>query len=214
MDKKLQALSLLRDCEAGIRGLIEEAVAERDYRQLGPLAAYASAVALISVDHAPHGGLLNADTQSPAEWSGKVRLGLPSPPAVALPEQETSPLVVSNAASYPMFVRAVDRLIKIGWSKKDKAVYEHRASAQAVTAVFLKLAAAARKRGYIKPEDLLPVALEDGSDVPSYQVYLVLAWLRSLEVLVRHGNDGYKILRKPLNEAEFKKLWEMTTTRN
>lgn len=63
---------------------------------------------------------------------------------------------------------------------------------------------------FVRIEEMLPVTVKDSEEVPSYQVYLVLAWLRELGVLERVGNEGYR-----LGETNFdtKSLWDQTPER-
>ena len=45
-------------------------------------------------------------------------------------------------------------------------------------------------------EDILPVEDLGGDPVPHYQCYLILAWLRSIQLVERHGRLGYSVARK------------------
>jgi hypothetical protein len=41
-------------------------------------------------------------------------------------------------------------------------------------------------------EQILPVRdPEQDADVPSYQAYLIIAWLRKENLIVQHGRQGY-----------------------
>lgn len=78
----------------------------------------------------------------------------------------------------------------MGWSKKDGAVYEHRTDKDIALAVSLYLAETPKDRTF-RMDDLLPIEIE-GNQVPLYQAYLVLAWLRELELIIKQGKDGYQ----------------------
>jgi hypothetical protein len=56
----------------------------------------------------------------------------------------------------------------------------------------------------------LPVHGQDGEEVPSYQVYLVVAWMRELGALERVGNEGYRVSEANLSVSS---LWEKTIER-
>ena len=56
-------------------------------------------------------------------------------------------------------------------------------------------------------DEVLPVRAADGLDVPSYQAYLVVAWLRAIGAVERIGNDGYTARADRLAPSEIDKLW-------
>jgi hypothetical protein len=118
-----------------------------------------------------------------------------------------------SRASFPKFERDRDRLIKIGWSKKDKQVYEHRAPREAVSRVFADLMERSESSGQFRMEEVLPIKNADGADIPSYQVYLALAWLRDAGAIERRGNDGYVPRLSATKSASFNDLWEATPVR-
>jgi hypothetical protein len=100
----------------------------------------------------------------------------------------------AKKADYPRFHRERDELVKIGWSKKQKAEYRHKAP----KAVVLLVAQALQQKGAggerFTFEELLPFRDRDtGADVPSYQAYLALAWLRHENLIVQHGRQGYSL---------------------
>ena len=41
-------------------------------------------------------------------------------------------------------------------------------------------------------EDVLPLGYAGGKEIPSYQAYLALAWLRSVEAIRKDGREGYR----------------------
>ena len=110
-----------------------------------------------------------------------------------------------RAETYPKFTRDGDRLVKIGWSKRDRTEYEHRAPALAVSAVVSAL----REWGSsdFSMEGLTPVAGEDGTEIPSYQVYLVMAWLRVCGAVRKAGRGGYVPIPERLTDAAVKEHW-------
>ncbi len=110
-----------------------------------------------------------------------------------------------RAKAYPRFARSGDRLVKIAWSKKDSAEYEHRAPHVAVLAVVSSL----RKLGSeeFSADKLARVRDEYGNDVPSYQVYLVLAWLRAWGAVRKIGRGGYASSLGDLTDAAVKEHW-------
>ena len=115
-----------------------------------------------------------------------------------------------QAQRYPRFARSGDRLVKIAWSKKDRAEYEHRAPQVAVLAVVSSLRKLASRE--FSMEDLARPRDEDGNDVPSYQVYLVMAWLRSYGAVRRIGRGGYVPVPGRLTDAAVEEHWSALDT--
>jgi hypothetical protein len=112
---------------------------------------------------------------------------------------------------YPIFYKDHDTLIKIGWSKSQDGEYEHRAPKVAVDS----LARAVKRVGVGKPtsmEALLPLQDGRGSELPSYQAYLALAWLRACGAVQRHGQDGYSLTPEFADVGAIEKLWNRLTT--
>ncbi len=108
---------------------------------------------------------------------------------------------------YPKFRREDDELVKIGWSKRAKEEYEHRAPKSAVFTLIAALAKIASKKRQFTMEAVLPVNADDGTQVPDYQSYLGLAWLRHENLIVQHGRRGYSIPKPGNFEAAVVKLW-------
>ena len=211
MDKVEAAAQLILECESRIRTLMEAALAARQYDQVGQLASLASALSTLvgggSKSVAMNSGPLAAETPSDAITSGSVHGDLLPDPDLPRPGRKRP------SDEYPRFERHGDRLIKLGWSKKERSVYEHRTSLDAVKAVTAKLSVSLGKGGYLRMDEVLPVELPDGSEVPSYQAYLVLAWLRDRGTVQRQGNDGYKLARKHLSADKVEELWAQTPER-
>lgn len=110
-----------------------------------------------------------------------------------------------RANAYPRFARSGHRLVKIAWSKKDGAEYEHRAPHIAVLAVVSSL----RKlgSGEFSMDELAQVRDKYGNEVPSYQVYLVMAWLRAWGAVRKIGRGGYVSSLGDLTDAAVNEHW-------
>lgn len=95
---------------------------------------------------------------------------------------------------YPRFFRQGESLVKVGWSKKSREEYEHKAPKTAVFAVASALHRAGGAGRRITMDNVIPVHDETlNSSVPDYQVYVALAWLRDLRLVVQHGRQGYTL---------------------
>ena len=171
----------LAKCESELRALLAQAASSGDYDAVIKLTSWARTVA----------GLKGGALTSVSEGS------------------KTALKRKAAGTTYPRFERRGDSLVKIGWSKREKAEYEHRAPLGAVALVADKV----RKKGadgrIFQISGLLPCESADGETiVPDYQVYLVVAWWRELGLLEQHGRQGYS-LPKP---SEFAKSVERAST--
>jgi hypothetical protein len=120
----------------------------------------------------------------------------------------------STASAYPQFHRDDNHLIKIGWSKKEKRQYEHKAPKTVLDLLVASLLAVSRDGYRFTTEDVLPLrdAGED-TDVPSYQAYLCLAWLRSVGLVEQHGRQGYSLPQPVQLGILVEDRWEGLTRR-
>jgi hypothetical protein len=124
------------------------------------------------------------------------------------------PPTIQHRVTYPKFERSGERLYKLGWSAKDKSVYEHRVPLDVVREVCRRMSEKATSKKPFKMEKLMPFHLQNGSEVPGYQAYLVLKWLQHLGEVDRRGNEGY-IFRDPaFTEVKVDALLDQTPTRD
>lgn len=211
MDPINSACNLLTETEAKLRILIGEAADARQYEEVAKLAALAKTIEQVLTSfstgesHAnpyppPASPLGTSPTAPPQAIRGK--------PQNAEVNGETAKRK-SGKQGYPRFERNGDRLVKLGWSKKDKAVYEHRASKDVVAIVSTHLAEVPHGEIF-RMDDKLPVELADGSVIPLYQAYLVLAWLRDCGHIDKRGKDGYVWLAENFDVAAFESTWAST----
>jgi hypothetical protein len=163
-----KAVKILSKCEADLRALVASAADNGDYDAVLRITSWAKQISLMA------GG-------APSE----------------MPEKRPAAERVKKIAgrhAYPRFARRGDQLVKFGWSKREKIEYEHKAPRQAAL-VLARAATEAGKDGrIIQIKALLPLRdPTDGSEIPDYQVYLVIAWWRTVGLLDQHGRQGYSI---------------------
>jgi hypothetical protein len=220
MDTIEKARTVIRDAEASLRNLITEAAAQHRYDDVKTLAELASRVAQLverkstelsvarpaPTDESP----LDAETQ---EQLRRVLGGSPSAYKTAHPrrKKKRSP---RPKGDYPKFVRDDDRLIKIGWSKKNKEEYEHRVPREAIVAFARHVDGKVDEGSKFDIESLLPVPDMSDGEVPGYQVYVVFAWLRTLGVVEKVGRDGYVIRDKSVLRGELDEQWNGLQTKS
>ena len=114
---------------------------------------------------------------------------------------------------FPRFERDAERLVKIGWSTKEKHTYEHRVAVDVVRDVCGFLADIGTEQRVFKIEKLARVKTADGAEIPSYQTYLVLKWLQHVGAVDRRGNDGYVVKNGELSPVRVEELWLATPNR-
>ncbi len=188
--------NLLAETERTLVGLANEAGAARDYDQAASLIEVARKIKQ-----------LGEQFREPASKMAKA----PNPPG-ALVELGTAaeikvPMRSRNKlGQYPRFVREGDNLIKIGWSKSQRAEYEHKSPKRLLAVLCESLTGANGKR--IMMDRVLP--LRDpvtGSAFPDYQSYVCLAWLKFAGLVTQHGRQGYSLPKGIELEKSVEALW-------
>jgi len=119
-----------------------------------------------------------------------------------------------SADEYPKFFRQGTELVKIGWSKRENQEYVHKAPQQVVHLLADTVAHLGDKGALFASDAVLPlVDRTTGTEVPAYQSYLSIAWLRATGLLEQHGRQGYTLkctreIRQAVDE-----LWSKLPTR-
>ncbi len=188
MDIRERAAQILQHAETSLRTLVAEAAANGDYETVVRLASWARSVGDLvktavggSEQHANRGQSrqvgINERRQSLAGQSARKAV----PPG-------------DSRKAYPRFFRQGEQLVKVAWSKREKKEYQHKAP----FAVLMALSSAVAKVGadgrVFSTERILPLEHSvDGTDIPTYQVYVCLALLRRVGLVDQHGRQGYSI---------------------
>jgi len=193
------ARGILADAEKALRELMQQQIQEQRYGDLAEIAALADGIARL-LRGQPSGKPLPKHTSRSASTRPSPRKRVSS---------------VATKRSYPVFERDGDRLVKVGWSKKARDEYEHRAPRDAVQAFVRHLVSRVEPGSTFVMEDLLPVPDSSGGEVPSYQVYMTLAWLRDQGAVEKKGRDGYVLQSgRQMDDGVFNKIWERTPQRS
>lgn len=131
-----------------------------------------------------------------AKRAARVRRDQPAPSARPKPPSKLTPVPeltrARGGAQYPKFVLESGDLVKIGWSKKNSEEYEHRAGVEVCQAVIARINELADGE-LLQVDEIGTIPGCDGAAVPSYQIYLCVAWLRWTGLLRRHGRQGYSV---------------------
>jgi len=212
MEYVREARRILIDTNIALRDLIARALADQRYAEVVHIAQVADAVAR----------LLPADEEERPADSGAALLGEDRPkidaPTSSVTQPPLSPKAVrarrSTADEYPRFERDGDKLVKIGWSKRDDRVYEHRAPREVVDMVAAALSSKIKPKSMFTMDQVLPITDQAGADIPSYQAYLVLAWLRSIGAVQRRGKEGYMLASGSVESSKLQRLWNAIPSRH
>lgn len=205
MSRIKTGLRAVSEAENLVRRLISEAAADNQYADVITLAEMADGLRRLGA---------NADDAAPASVDSGCAAKQRKTPVVKPKKVGRKPNQKAAVKSaFPRFERDGDRLVKIGWSKRQRSAYEHRASKQAVLACARRIAGLARPGGVFSVDAMVPTPdPAAGGDVPAYQVYLVVAWLRSLGLIKKKGRDGY-VVSKDLTERAVDDAWRKITER-
>lgn len=193
----------LQECESRLRGLLAEAAAAGHYEAVLQLTEWARGVAALETVRPPAiGAGKNSNPTGHHEDDGRDHVSS----SARTPEKkstrrrkkkgvrQTQRKRKAIAAAYPKFARFNDELVKIGWSKKAKKEYQHRAPRRVVDCLVDRLMELAAPDELFSTEELFPLCDKDGdSEIPSYQAYLCLAWLREQNLIEQVGRQGYRL---------------------
>jgi hypothetical protein len=208
----------LRECESRLRGLLAEAAAAGDYEAALQLTEWARAVAALEIARSsPNAAGQDSSFTAHHQGDGADRTSASATTPRKKSTRRRSKKGVLHAqrkrkavATYPKFARLQNELVKIGWSKKGKKEYQHKAPRQVIDLLLDRVIEVGASGSLFTTEDVFPLHGNDDSEVPSYQAYLALAWLKRLGLLVQHGRQGYALARttsmKPLIETEWADL--------
>ena len=204
-----EASKVCSEAENSLRELMQKAISAAEYQDLPTLAKMAEQLASLASRASQISG--DAPESAPSAATPRQRRASKAP-GTPTPRKRTSrphAHVRSSKSGYPKFRRTDDTLVKVGWSKKAKKEYEHRAPRTAVEAVVTAVAAAGKQGSVFAVDALIPVHdPKDQTEVPTYQVYLAIAWLRTEGVLRQHGREGYILLVTENSAQTFAECWE------
>jgi hypothetical protein len=210
MDFLTQAREILQVADKGLRGVMEKAVQAGQYSVVTHLVEIATALDRVSRECA--GVKLVADSEQADTRLIGVQVASAAPVTPSNSLKRVAATTRQAKLEYPKFACDEGRLVKIGWSKREKAEYEHKAPREAALAVYVVLSKVQPAIAF-KMEELLPIRLPDGTEVPSYQSYLVLAWLRHMNQIEKRANDSYLWIAEEISASSFDRAWDATPRR-
>lgn len=189
MNSVEQAVKVLQEAEGRLRSLMNEEIAGRRYAELPVLASVTDGLAVL---------LRNLDAPPANEVAAQLRpMALRSAFPKTNSKREASVQTggtkgAKKASKYPYFEIDGEWIGKVGWSKKNREEYRHYAPVSAAKALAEHIDRTQKPGRVWTVEDLGDVVdPEAGAAMPSYQLYLVIAWMRSADLLVKQGRSGY-----------------------
>jgi hypothetical protein len=198
MDSHSQAMNIIHQAESELRNLLLRSAELGDYETARVLAEWANHLKqMVERNGEPDRQSLMLDLpgkQLPARPEvdptnrGSQQRAAVRKPAVRKTRKQAA------RGEYPKFLRDGEELLKIGWSKRTRATYRHKAPKRVLNLVAQALVAKGRGGARFAMDDVFPIRdTESSIDVPSYQAYLILAWLRKEKLVVQHGREGYSL---------------------
>lgn len=184
MDTTKQMLDILADAERKVRDVAMQLVEASEYDTLQRIAESARCIKELA-----NSWKTNFASAMPLTRHTQTTASKPAQQPITQTQRRAT-----KRGDYPMFFRQADSLLKIGWSKKEKAEYEHKAPRRAIDALAAAIVRRARNGKIFTSEDLFPLKdANDETETPGYQAYVALAWLKTARIVRQHGRRGYSV---------------------
>lgn len=180
---------MIQEAEIGLRRLMQEEIAAGRYTELSALASLADGVSAV-LEKASNIGV-GKPAERPVLPPREVQASkLDSWPGASRPSP--SGKGSKKNVKYPCFEIVDGWIGKVGWSKKSREEYRHYAPVSAALSLAEHVDTTQAPSRVWTVEDVGAVVNgESGEVLPSYQLYLVIAWLRSINLLAKQGRSGY-----------------------
>lgn len=195
-DVLTSGIKAVRSAERQLRELLQQASAEGQYDRVTKLARWAEQLSQIGANG-------SASLDSPPQSRSSKKRSAPDPRTARTSRSKAK----RSKSVYPIFKRGGDNLIKLAWSKSSKSEYQHQAPKAVVFALLEKMQQSSAGDALITMDNMLPLSTDDQAEVPAYQSYACLAWLRSIGVVEQHGRQGYSVLSLQEAKSEIEKAW-------
>jgi len=200
---------ILERAEADLRQLIQQALVDGRYGEVVKLARLADGISRLVAEN--RAGEVDVEpVGSQATFASSQAKQLSSPASETAPHSALASVQRrARSRTFPRFEREADKLVKIAWSKKDRAEYEHKAPRWVIDVLLDAIRARKGEGARFEAPDIFPLKdPQTGREIPSYQSYLALAWLRHEGVVVKYGRDGYSLKPTAATKEHLAELWE------
>ena len=111
---------------------------------------------------------------------------------------------------YPQFLRQKLDLVKLGWSSREQGPYEHRVPKAGVDAVASAVASKGKSGHRFTMDEIFKAvaSAKSAEQVPSYQTYAVVSWLKWAGMVLQHGRQGYTVVRPQTFASSIETAWQ------
>lgn len=180
-----RASAAIRKAEQDIRGLLASAATAGEYEAVVRLNTIARRLADMAAEVA---------SEPPPPLAAQCVSSAAPEPQPAANGSPPASRKGSRRDDYPRFERSRDLLVKVGWSRKARSEYVHRVPKAGVHAVLRRVLDVGKGGRVFTTDELLPVRLGGDDELPGYQAYVCLAWLRTIGAIKQHGREGYSVV--------------------
>lgn len=189
MGVEARAAAIIRETEARLRELAAEAAAAGDYAGIIKVAAWAKVVS----------DLVKSPT---ADTNPK-----PRNQTEGVKSRRQASTRTAKRTEYPRFFRQGEQLIRVAWSKREKKEYQHKAPYRALKTLTAALAELGKDGRVFSTDQVLPIRDSDAGEIPNYQAYVCIAWLKQTGLIDQHGRQGYSVPRLEEFQNAVESIW-------
>ena len=117
---------------------------------------------------------------------------------------------IFGKADCPQFLREKAELVKLGWSAIKEGTYEHRVHEEIVHTISAIVASKGKAGHRFTMNEILESlsAEKNSKQIPSYQVYAVVLWLKWAGMVLQHGRQGYTVIRPQTFASSLETAWQ------
>ncbi len=182
---------ILVKAERDLQQLIAKAAEVGDYRGVDTARSVAVKINEIQRQIIER-GIVSTSFSKKMEAGGKVKTG-----------KRKSVARKGKKGGYPKFEVKKDTLIRIGWSKKQKREYSHKLSRAIFDLTVNSMESLAKNSaGPFMAEEIIEKVNKAGTDIPSYQIYVMIGMLKKMGCIKQVGREGYQISNVFKEKAE------------
>ncbi|MFW6106920.1 MAG: hypothetical protein ACOC8H_02045 [bacterium] len=210
-----RASEILRRCEAELKSVLSEDAAAGDYASVLQVTKWARGISDMLQQRDGSQRTVSHGKAAAEERTGTPGLqkGFHNDRAESSDSGQRNPRKRSRRkgglqkSGYPKFGKRGDDLIKVGWSKKHKKEYHHKAPKHVAELLASALLDALENKEVVTTDDIFPLADNGGAEVPNYQSYICLAWFKKSGLVTQEGRQGYRIADHKSLEHELNQKW-------
>lgn len=198
MGHRQKLIAMLHRTELSMRELASAALADKDYGAASLIADVTASFAQLAQS------ITGPSRRQASRVKGRQRADVSN---TGCGEKQLSGQTGAESAGFPRFERDGHKLVKVGWSDRDSCSYEHRASRAVVNEFCGALAGHALREATFSMKDFTDLKGEEGEAIPTYQAYVVLAWLKSIGLVERVGKKEYAVRGDAISPETIDRCW-------